>query len=392
MFDANTKGIQKTIGVFFGSRSPEHDISILTAERVLAGLRALPQYRALPVYISRQGDWFCSDALGEIAFFRAPHFEERLAPHAVHALSFARGALVLHRAQGTLFRKPEAVRIDLAFPCFHGALGEDGTIQGLFEIAGIPYVGCGVLASSIAMSKVHTRRILRDVGIPTVPTREVARSLFERDRAAAVAKGANGWPYPLFIKPNALGSSIAVARVDNAQELEWALEVVFQFDTLALVEPAIPSVKEVNVAVIGHRALTVSETEAPQFASAFQTFEEKYLIKGGTLTQAKGKSKSKIPADIPVELANELKEAALRAFRVLGASGISRFDFFINTETNDWYLGEVNTLPGSLQAHLWEASGIPLPQLIEKLIGFAEERAAEEQGLLRTFTSSVLQK
>lgn len=382
----------KTVGIFFGSRSPEHDISILTAERVLAGFRALPQYRALPVYIGRQGGWFCGEPLGELEFFRAPHLEERLEPYAVRAFSFAQGTLVLHRARRTLFRKPVAVRIDLAFPCFHGAFGEDGTIQGLFEIAGVPYVGCGVLASAITMSKVHTRRILRDAGVSTVPTREVARSSFERDRATAVVEGVNDWSYPLFVKPNALGSSIAVARVADAQELEWALEVVFQFDTLALVEPAIPAVKEVNVAVIGHRELTVSETEEPQFQSGFQTFEEKYLIKGGTIAQSKGKAKSAIPADLPERVLDPLKVAAVRAYRVLGCSGLSRFDFLVNTETNEWYLGEVNTLPGSLQAHLWEASGIALAQMIEKLIGFAEERAAEERGLLRTFTSSVLQK
>ncbi|MBI2055547.1 MAG: hypothetical protein HYT42_01500 [Candidatus Sungbacteria bacterium] len=178
----------------------------------------------------------------------------------------------------------------------------------------------------------------------------------------------------------------------NEKELEWALEVVFQYDFLALVEPAIPNIKEVNVAVIGHRELTVSETEEPRFQSAFQTFEEKYLIKGGTLTQSKGKAKSKMPADLPENVSRELKDAAEKAFRALNASGISRFDFMINAATNEWHLGEVNTLPGSLQAHLWEASGITLPQLVQKLIAFAEERQQEEKELQRTFVSSVLKK
>ncbi len=381
----------KTIGIFFGSRSPEHDISILTAARVLAGLRALPQYRAVPVYINRRGEWFYGEALSRIDFFREPQFESRLRPFAVPALSLGGGVLELHRARRTLFGKPATIRIDLALPCFHGS-GEDGTVQGFFETAGIPYVGCGVLASALTLSKVHTRKIFRDAGIATVSTIEIAKDSFAADREKAMDQAATQFAFPLFVKPNALGSSIAVSRVADKKELEWALEVAFQFDTLALVEPAITNVKEVNVAVIGHKNLIVSETEEPLFQSAFQTFEEKYLIKGGTLTQAKGKTKSKIPADIPGELANELKQAALRAFRVLDASGISRFDFFINTVTREWYLGEVNTLPGSLQAHLWEASGIPFSQLLEKLIGFAEERAAEEQGLLRTFTSGVLQK
>ncbi len=386
----------KTIGVFFGSRSPEHDISILTAERVLAGLRALPQYRTVPIYISRAGEWFCGEALSRIELFREPQFESRLRPFAVPVLSLGGGTLGLHRGRRGFWRKKQQpVRLDIAFPCFHGSFGEDGTVQGLFEIAGVPYVGCGVLASAITMSKVHTRRILRDARIPTMLTHEVSKESFERNRSAAMAELDGVWPYPLFVKPNALGSSISVARVANAKELEWALEVAFQFDTLALVEPAIPAVKEVNVAVIGHRELTVSETEEPQFESAFQTFEEKYLIKGGTISQskgAKGNAKSNIPADIPEKTAAALKDAAEKAFRAFNCSGISRFDFFINTETNEWHLGEVNTLPGSLQAHLWEASGIALTQLIEKLIGFAEERHREQAGLTHVFGSSVLQK
>ena len=142
--------------------------------------------------------------------------------------------------------------------------------------------------------------------------------------------------FPIFVKPNTLGSSIGVARASNEKELEWALEVAFQFDTTALVEQAVQNLKEVNVAVIGHRTLLVSETEEPQFKSAYQTFEEKYVIKGGTLTQGKGKTKSKIPADLPSDIAKAVKGAAETAYRALGASGISRFDFFVDAKTWQW--------------------------------------------------------
>lgn len=379
------------VGVFFGSRSPEHDISILTAMRVIAGFRALSAYHAVPVYISKKGEWFAGEALGDLAFFQTPRLEERLMACAVASFSFHDGALILlprprflHRAQPT--------RIDIAFPCFHGSFGEDGTIQGLFEMAGIPYVGCGVRASAIAMSKIHTRRFLNDIGIPAVPTQEIARESFSRDRNLTIQNMLKDFSFPLFVKPNSLGSSIAVSRVVNEKELEWALEVAFQFDNIALVEKAIENLKEVNVAVMGHHGLMVSETEEPRFKAEFQTFEQKYLIKGGTLRQGKGKAKSKIPAELPENLQQTFKDTARKAYQALSASGISRFDFLVDMEKETWYLGEVNPLPGSLQAHVWEASGVPLPQLLEKLIGFAEERFEEEKPLTRIFSSSVLQK
>ncbi len=381
----------KQVGVFFGSRSPEHDISILTAMRVIAGFRALPLYRTIPVYIDRKGEWFAGEDLSNIEFFRQPRLEERLAPYAVSSISFADHALTL-LSRRKFFRRGRPIKIELAFPCIHGSLGEDGTIQGLFEMAGVPYVGCGVRASAIAMSKIHTRRLLGAVGIPGVPTVVISREEFGQKRRESMGRATKELSFPVFVKPNALGSSIAVSAAANEKELEWALEVAFQFDTTALVEKAIRNLKEVNVAVIGHHDLIVSETEEPQFKSGFQTFEEKYLIKGGTLRQEKGKAKSKIPAELPADVAAALKDAAETAFRRLGASGISRFDFLVDTKSWEWYLGEVNTLPGSLQAHLWEASGVPLPRLLDKLVSYAEERFEEDKSLTRIFSSSVLQK
>ncbi|MBI2055548.1 MAG: hypothetical protein HYT42_01505 [Candidatus Sungbacteria bacterium] len=207
---------KKIIGVFFGSRSPEHDISIITASRAMAGLRVLAKYRIVPVYIGKAGDWFSSEALGDIAFFREPRFEESLKPHKVASWSFADGNLFLHQPH-LWFKSSEPIRIDLAFPCFHGSFGEDGTIQGLFETAGVPYVGCGVLASSLTMSKTHTRRILRDAGIRTVPTMEISRELFSSSPNQAKNSAAARFSFPMFVKPNALGSSIAVNRTPSDQ-------------------------------------------------------------------------------------------------------------------------------------------------------------------------------
>lgn len=382
----------KTVGIFFGSRSPEHDISIITAMRVIEGLGALPHYRPVPVYISKDGQWFSGETLGEVAFFRQPDFGQAIEPYGVTSLSLGGGKLILYPKR-RLLRSARPVRIEVAFPCFHGSFGEDGTIQGLFEIAGIPYVGCGVLASAIAMSKIHTRRLLREAGVPTVKTIEVSRESFEEDRGGVVAVIQRGLAYPVFVKPNVLGSSIAVARVANEQELKRALEVVFQFDTRALVEQAVPNLKELNVLVIGHRELTASMPEEPAYRASFQDFETKYLTKGGTIRQEKStKTKSIVPAHISPEMTRTVQEISKRVFRLLDCSGIMRCEFLLDTVSGRWYLGEVNTLPGTLYAHVWAASNLPLPQLIEKLLGFAEERHHEERALVRTFPSSVLQE
>ncbi len=361
--------------------------------RVIAGFGALPEYKAIPVYINRNGEWFAGEGtLGNIAFFQAPRLEERLVPYAVSSVAFADNALMLLPPR-KFFRQGRPIKIEIAFPCIHGSFGEDGTIQGLFEMAGVPYVGCGVRASAIAMDKIKARRLLTAGGIPGVATIEVGREEFLRDRSRIMGEVKKSFGYPTFVKPNSLGSSIAVSRAGNEQELEWALEVAFQFDTLALVEQAVENIKEVNVGVIGHRELIISEPEEPRWKGSFQNFEEKYVIKGGTIPQSgKGKSKSVIPADISPDMRDALRRAAERAFRAIGCSGITRFDFMINTASGGWYLTEANTLPGSLQAHVWQACDLPLPELIKKLIGYAEERHREEQSLTRVFASSVLKK
>ncbi|MBI3421089.1 MAG: D-alanine--D-alanine ligase [Candidatus Sungbacteria bacterium] len=384
---------QKTIGIFFGSRSPEHDISIITAMRVIEGFAKLSSYRAVPVYIGKNGDWFCGDALGDIGFFRDAGYEKKLAAYRIASFSFADRKLILYpRARGW-FGSVGPIFLDVAFPCIHGSFGEDGTLQGLFEMAGVPYIGCGVLASALAMSKTHARRLLRDAGITSVPTCEISRDSFSKNRARAIAEVSRALAFPLFVKPNALGSSIGVSRVSSEQELEWALEVAFQFDTLALAEREVKKPKEVNVLVVGHKDLAISLPEEPAYHAAFQDFETKYLTKGGTIRQEKSaKTKSIIPAELSRQRTQEVREVALRVFRLLDCSGIMRCEFLLDTVSEELFLGEVNTLPGTLYAHVWEASGIPFPQLLEKLVGFAEERSAEEAALVRTFSSSVLQK
>ena len=383
----------KTIGVFFGSRSPEHDISILTAMRVMDGFASLSECNPVPVYISKRGEWFAGEALGSVEFFQNPNYENNLRRHAIASVGFENGKLVLMPRRKNFFTAGKPVILDLAFPCMHGKYGEEGTLQGLFEMAGIPYVGCGVAASAITMDKIRARRLLGAAGIPGVATSEVSREEFLRDKARIGGEVKSSFGYPAFVKPNSLGSSIGVSRVNNEKELEWALNVAFQFDTTVLVERAVENIKEVNVGVIGHRNLTVSEPEEPRWSGAFQTFDDKYVIKGGTIAQSeKGKSKSVIPADISPQMRDTLRTAAEKAFRAIGCSGITRFDFMINTKSEEWYLTEANPLPGTLQSHVWQACGIALPELIKKLIGFAEERHQEEQSLTRVFASSVLQK
>lgn len=382
----------QSIGIFFGSRSPEHDISIITAMRVIEGFKSLSAYSIIPVYINKRSEWFFGSELADVSFFQNPQFENRLQKYAVNSFAFKNSRLILQKSGSGIFARKKSAAIDVAFPCLHGSFGEDGTIQGLFEIAGIPYVGCSVRASAIAMSKIHTRRLLRDAGITSVRTREVSKEEFFAAKEN-IGKLHGDIPYPIFVKPNALGSSIGISRVANDKELEWALEVVFQFDALALIEEEVRNLKEINVLVIGHKDLTVSLPHEPVHHGAFQDFEAKYLIKGGTIRQEKSsKSTSIIPARIPPQTTRDVQEISRRVFRLIDASGIMRCEFLYDTAAQKLFLGEINTLPGTLYAHVWEASGIPLPQLLKKLLEYAEERFEEERKLIRVFNSSVLKR
>ena len=379
------------IGVFFGSRSPEHDVSIITAQMIINVLKQDGKYNVMPIYLDKKGRWFISDKLSNVEFFRKSEFEKELDKMDDFSLDLdaSKGFLKFQPKRKKLFSRSNIIVVDVAFPAFHGSFGEDGTIQGLFEILNVPYVGCGVLASTLAMDKIMSRRIFEKENFLIVKNIWFHKNEFEKRKKEEIFKEIEQkLSYPLFVKPNRLGSSIGISKVNNQKELDFAIEVVFQFDEKVIIEEAVQNLMEVNCAVIGNDDLIVSSPEQPFYKQEFQTFEEKYLTKGGTIK--KGAKKNIIPAPLPKEKLEEIQNLSKKAYRAFGCSGISRVDFLVDTKKMNIYINELNTLPGTLQFHLWEASGISKKYLVDKLIDYAVERFNKNKKFIYTFGSNLL--
>lgn len=370
------------IGVFFGGRSVEHEVSVVTAMQAIA---AMPErYTAVPVYISKSGGWYTGDSLRELDSYK----------DAERALSSATRVTLRPDAEGAaqlvdaaprgrlLGGERRALHIDVAMPLVHGSHGEDGTLQGLFELVDIPYTGSGVAAAAVSMDKRLTKSVLRAAGLPVLESLYVSRARWEQQADAVCAEVESRFAPPQFVKPMSLGSSIGVTRVRTRDELRDALQTALTYDTRCLVEPAQESITEINCAVLGRgRDLRVSVLEQP-VSTGLLTYADKYLQKGG----AKGDSASGmkgaqriIPAPLDPRLAKRIQDAAATAFDAIGAEGVARVDFLVRPENGWFVVNELNTVPGSLSFYLWEPAGVSFPELLEALVDLALQRHAEKQ-------------
>lgn len=379
----------KNIGVFFGSRSTEHDISIITGEFIISGLKKLG-YEATPIYINREGEWMIGGGLDKLSVFIDPETERKtLADEGYKSyfidLKSSRGKIVF-RKKGVFGKK---ITIDLAFPAFHGAYGEDGTIQGLFEMLDVPYVGCNVPSSAISMDKAFTKQICSSDGIPVVKSVAFNDSEWNSEKDKIIKK-IGELKYPLFVKPVHGGSSIGISKVKEADnDLHDKIEVALHYDNKVIVEEGVPNLMDVTCCIIGNDELHASLLQEAIFQADLFDFEEKYLKDGGSQL---GKSESGIviPARVSDEKKKEIQDMAKAAYRAIGCSGIARIDFLLNKESGELFMNEINPLPGTLYHHLWQEEGIKFEELLTKLIGFAEERYQNKKKIFYGFKSSVL--
>lgn len=372
-----------TIGVFFGGKNPEHDISILTGHLILAGL-AKAGITAHAVYIGKDGSWHLGDELKDIANFKKQKDFSALAKWNLD-LESSRGKMVFR--QKGLFGK--TITIDVAFPAFHGQNGEDGTIQGLFEILDIPYVGCGVAASAIAMDKVLTKQLYEQAGFPTTKFIYFYKSDWEAKKDDYVMKINTGLAWPLFVKPARLGSSIGIAKVRNGKELSFALDVAFHYDEKVIVEEGVPNVCDLTCAVIGNDVPRASLVQESVFTEDFFSYEDKY-ISGGGAQLGNAKQSLIIPAELDEATTAAVRNLAEEVFLKFECSGTARVDFLYDKESKKLYVNEINPLPGTLYHHLWEKSGVPLADLLKKLVAYAVEKNKKKKGFTSTFASSIL--
>ncbi len=378
---------KKTIAVIFGGKSAEHDVSIITAHTpIIDTLLVLDEYEVIPIYISKEGLWYSDGEMNSLEYFSRGDIQDKLKKLKPLKLSLGNGLSIT--TSGMLAKQ---IDIDLVFPAMHGTYGEDGSLMGILRMANVPFVGCDLAASAVAMDKVLTKQIVSETQLPIVRYDWLERDEWKKSRKNFI-KRANALQWPLFVKPAHLGSSIAITKVKNQTELERALEVAFHYDDKVLVEESVENLIEVTLPIMGNNNLTSASIERPLNKTEFFNFEDKYLSgdKKG-LGSGVNNSYSEIPASISPELSKEILELGKEVYTIIGCTGIARVDFLINSKTNKVFVNEVNALPGSLYHHNWKASGVSNIDLIQKLINLAEERFESEQKIVRSFKSSLLQ-
>ncbi len=384
---ANTPGRKQAVGVVFGSRSVEHDVSIVTAQQVIQALNPA-KYDVVPIYITRSGKWLTGPLLADIKTFQAGNLEELMGiKETIISPSIQHHGMITPPVAGYLSRNTLR-RLDVIFPVIHGTHGEDGTLQGILEMADLPYVGCGVLASAVANDKITTKAVLKEAAIPVLDYVAVRRQDWLSDRDTVIQQIEAKLAYPLFIKPATLGSSIGISRPPDRQALIASMDVAFNFDRRVLVESALEGSIEINCSVIGNAEPRPSVLEQPISFEEFLTYEEKYM-RGGGGKGMKGADR-KIPAPISDQLTNRIKQLAVDAFKAIDGRGISRIDFLV--KGSDVYLNEINTLPGSLAFYLWQAEGLTPTMLVDELIRLAHDAYAEKRRTMYDYKTGLVEQ
>ena len=388
------------IAVLFGSRSCEHDVSIISAMQLMEAAKTAG-FTVTPIYISRDGMWYTGDALFNVETFREFNpMGKGITRINLDVSANAGDVWAWPPQRAGIFAKVPApiAHIDCAIPVFHGLHGEDGSIQGLFEMANIPYASSGVLGSSVGMDKIAMKQMLRGAGYPVLDFVWFTRDQLKSDREAVIAKVEKKIKYPAFVKPAALGSSIGVSRATNREELQKALDVAASYDRRILVEVGINHPVEINCAALGYgedvRA-SVCEMPVPTADGSFLTFWEKYLrnagTKGNEASQGMKSLSRVVPAPIGEELTGRIQKMTTEIFKLLDCRGTVRIDFILD-EFDMLYVNEPNTIPGSLAFYLWKECGVSFPLLVEKMVEDALRAHADQDSSVYAYDSTILQK
>ena len=378
------------IGVIYGSRSVEHEVSIITALQAMDALDP-ERYDVIPLYITKGGAWLTGPALRKIETYQARDLERTLTRASLPPFP-NQGVLNLveQRSRFLPLTGGNRIAVDVAFPCVHGTFGEDGTLQGLFDLANLPYVGSGVLASAVGMDKILMKAVFRAAGLPILDCSTARRDEWESSPDRVVARIEAEVGYPAFVKPSNLGSSVGITRATDQASLCTALDVAAHYDTRLLVERALDGAVDINCSVLGAGDdLSVSVCEQPVSWEAFLSYDDKY-IRGGKSQGMKGASR-RIPAPISADLTARIQGLARKVFQSIDAAGVARIDFLL-TPDERVYVNEINTLPGSLAYYLWEATDLPFRRLVDRLVDLALTRHAARQQTDYSFDSSLLAK
>ena len=375
------------VGVFFGGKSTEHDVSIVSAVQAMNYFDR-EKYIVFPVYISHDNEFYYSDSLKSIENVKT--YKE---DNSVRRVVFMKddGQVVMANFQQPSGREEIITDLDIAFPIVHGTNVEDGILQGFLKTLDIPFVGCDVLSSAVGMDKYVMKVLLKSEGYPVLEGKRY--SVYSRKSVSDIINDIEkNFEYPVIVKPVNLGSSIGISKAYNKEELIISIKNAFTYSKNILVEKAIQALKEVNCSVLGSAyECIVSECEEPLTDHEVLDFEEKY-ISGSKNSEKKGMESVHrvIPANISKEMKTEIQHISSSVFRFLECNGVVRIDYIIDQDTQKLWLNEINTIPGSLAFYLWEKSGITYIELIDKLIELAFERYNESKGIVYEFKSGIL--
>lgn len=389
---ADSRARKLRVGVIFGGRSGEHEVSLVSAQSVITALNP-DKYEVIPVGITREGRWIAGEAMrvltaGETMGQAATLLPEPGRSALLRRDSTENGALQETPATGNLSVITE---LDVVFPVLHGPFGEDGTVQGLLELAGIPYVGAGVVGSAVGMDKAIFKHVMSANGLPVLPWRLVTRAEWLANPALVLETVERDLAYPVFTKPANLGSSVGISKCANRDELAAGLQDAARYDRRIVVEQGIHRARELEVAVLGNGAPEASIVGEVRPHRAFYDYVAKYLAKPGSADE----SELIIPAVLAADMAQEVRRLAVRAYTAIDCAGLGRVDLLLDDTGGKLYINEINTIPGfttiSMYPKLWEASGLPYPELLDRLIELALERQAEKAELETTYDTGAVQ-
>lgn len=367
--------MKTNIGVFFGGRSTEHEISVISASQAMAAIDR-EKYDVTPIYISKQGRYYTGDALLDIKNYRdIPSLLEKCMQVYMEP---SYGDYNLYRVKKPVFGSAVVTTLDVVIPVLHGSNVEDGIFEGVLESIGIPYAGCNTLASANGMDKITMKMILRECGVPVIDYVWFTDKEWFKRRDAIIEQIESTIGYPVIVKPANLGSSVGIGRAANREQMIEKIETAEKYSSRLIVEHMVDNLKEINCSVLGDcDEYQASVLEEPIKSAEILSYEDKYM--GGT-KGAKGMqaSQKRIPADLPEEMTKEIRHLAGETFRVLSCHGVSRIDFIVDEDKNKVYVNEINTIPGSLSFYLWEATGIPFTELMDRLVRLALKRKREQ--------------
>lgn len=363
--------MKTNVGVVFGGRSVENEISVITANQAIQAMDK-EKYDITPIYITKTGKWYSGEALLNVDNYRDT--KKLLSMCEEVYMRPCYGDTNLYRVKKGLFQNNVVAKLDVVLPALHGTNCEDGTFQGIMEFCGIPYTGCNTLASANGMDKITMKMILKECGIPVVDYCWFSDKEWDDKKDVTVANVESKLGYPVIVKPANSGSSVGIRAAHNREELLDAVDYAISFTNRVIIEKYVQKLKEVNCAVLGnYYECTPSVCEVPVRSGEILSYQDKYMS-GGKQSQGMRSTQREIPANLPDESTAFIQQAACDTFRALDCDGVARIDFIIDEATGDIYVNEINTIPGSLSYYLWEYSGINFSKLIDKLIEIAFRR------------------